>query len=61
MKNLYKTDHHFRYYVDSYCEHRGIEVEEALNHAMVKDVAKYYREKSTVASESTDRRSCDSR
>ena len=49
LKDFYNTNSDFRGYVDryskKYVEGRSIPVEEALQHAQVKDVAAYYREK----------------
>lgn len=49
LKDFYNTNSDFRGYVDryskKYVEGRSIPVEEALEHAKVKEVADYYREK----------------
>lgn len=49
LKDFYNTNSDFRGYVDryskKYVEGRSITVEEALQHAQVKEVAEYYRKK----------------
>ena len=48
MKNFYESNKDFKEYVDRYSQkyYRGssISVEEALQHAQVIEVAKYYKE-----------------
>ena len=49
MKNFYESNSDFREYVDRYSRnyYKGecIPVDEALQHAQVREAAKYYREK----------------
>ncbi len=42
---FYQHDAAFREYVDRYCGDYGCAVEEALGHALVQEVARYYRQK----------------
>lgn len=42
MKELYEKNYDFKEYVDKYCKKNNISIEEALEHYIVKDVAKYY-------------------
>lgn len=44
MDELYSTDVDFKTYVDKYCETRKVSLEEALTHATVREVGKYYNE-----------------
>lgn len=48
MRDFYNTNKDFRDYVDRYCknyvEGRSITVEEALEHAVVRQVVEQYRE-----------------
>ena len=41
---LYEKNEDFKEYVDRYCKKHNIPVQEALDHYIVKDVAKYYLE-----------------
>ena len=43
-QKLYKQDANFKGYVDKYCQNRGFTVKEALQHELIKEVAKYYAE-----------------
>lgn len=43
--DLYKKDSDFKHYVDTYCADRSIGIFEALAHITVREVAKYYEEK----------------
>lgn len=40
---FYKTNKDFRVYVDKYCQKHKCTVEEALTHALVKEVEKAYK------------------
>ncbi len=42
MKELYEKNFNFREYVDRYCVQHKVTVDEALTHALVKDVAAFY-------------------
>lgn len=42
VKNEYRHNQKFREYVDRYSDHRGISVDEALKHELVKQVYLYY-------------------
>lgn len=44
MYAAYKSNPEFRRYVNRYCANRGITVEEALTHALVKETRQHYRE-----------------
>lgn len=44
MKELYKNNADFREYVNRYCKSHNLNVEEALQHVIVKEVAKEYAE-----------------
>lgn len=44
MKNFYDTNSDFKDYVDKYCTKHQLTVEVALEHKLVKEVAKYYKE-----------------
>lgn len=44
MMELYKNNADFRQYVDRYCKTYNLNVEEALQHVIVKEVAKEYAE-----------------
>lgn len=41
---LYEKNIDFKKYVDRYCKKHDISVDQALDHYIVKDVAKYYLE-----------------
>ena len=59
---LYHNNPEFHAYVDSYCKSRGKGIFEALNHITVKEVAKYYRDKSKdVIEPARQQTSCDTR
>lgn len=45
MEELYRQSQEFRAYVDKYCNSYGFTVQEALGHALVLEVAEYYRRK----------------
>lgn len=45
MKNFYESNSDFRGYVDRFCKTYDKSVDEALQHAQVREAAKYYREK----------------
>lgn len=55
MKELYEKNKDFRDYVDrysrKYMEGRSIPVEEALEHAVVRQVAEQYREEEKILAE----------
>lgn len=42
MEELYRQSQEFREYVDKYCNSYGFTVQEALGHAIVREVAGYY-------------------
>ena len=42
IKELYEGNADFREYVNRYCRHYKLTVEEALQHAIVREVAKQY-------------------
>lgn len=44
MKNEYRYNRRFRQYVDKYCVHHGISVEEALTHELVRKAYLQYTE-----------------
>lgn len=48
MKQFYESNSDFKSYVDRYCRNyykgKSITVEEALEHAEVREVAKYYKQ-----------------
>jgi hypothetical protein len=44
IQNEYKHNKKFRQYVDKYAKTRGISVEEALTHELVRQVYLYYTE-----------------
>lgn len=44
MNELYNHNADFREYVDRYCKSHNLHVEEALQHAIIKEVAKEYAE-----------------
>lgn len=44
IEKEYRFNANFRRYVDRYAENHGITVEEALEHAMVREAFQYYRE-----------------
>ena len=44
IKELYEGNADFREYVNRYCRHCKLTVEEALQHAIVHEVAKQYKE-----------------
>jgi hypothetical protein len=41
----YNTNQDFKEYVDRYCNKHKVTVEEALNHALVQEVGKMYKER----------------
>ena len=43
-RNYYDTNSDFKRYVDRHCNEFNLTVEEALQHALVKETAKYYLE-----------------
>lgn len=43
-KELYETNADFEKYVDRHCAEYGVTVEQALQHAIVKEVGKWYIE-----------------
>ena len=43
MKEFYDKDADFRDFVNSYCKKHKISIEEALQHAIVQEVANYYK------------------
>ncbi len=43
MEELYQGSMDFRRYVDRYCHDYGCTVDEALGHALVREVSKAYR------------------
>lgn len=45
MEELYRQSQEFREYVDKYRNDYGLTVQEALGHALVREVAGYYRRK----------------
>lgn len=45
IRKLYKENEDFKAYVDRYAKNRQIESEKALEHEIVRQVAKYYTEK----------------
>ena len=45
MKQFYESNSDFRDYVEKYRKKHDLTVEEALQHAQVREAAKYYREK----------------
>lgn len=45
MKEFYNTNEDFKIYVDKYRSDRGISLEEALTHKLVKEVYLYYKER----------------
>ena len=55
VKELYETNKEFKTYVDKYAEHyngvKGISIEEALRHELVKNVALFYYHGTNTASE----------
>lgn len=44
MHDLYEKNKDFKGYVDRYCRTYGVSVEEALEHKLVQDVGKQYKE-----------------
>ena len=48
MKELYQRNMDFKRYVDRYCNDHDCTVEEALDHALVREVSKVYRQIKTV-------------
>lgn len=44
MKEFYKTNPDFKLYVDRYCNHYRYILEEALSHALIREVYKYYKD-----------------
>lgn len=44
MKERYRKDGNLREYVGKFCKKHNLTVDEALNHALVKEVAEYYLE-----------------
>ena len=44
MKEFYTNDANFRDFVDGYCKKHKISVDEALQHAIVREVAKHYKD-----------------
>lgn len=49
-EQFYQNNQEFRRYVDQYCISYGYTVQEALNHALVQEVARYYEGISGAAS-----------
>lgn len=45
MRDFYNTNSDFRDYVEKFRRDRDLTVEEALQHASVREAEKYYREK----------------
>ena len=45
MKNFYESNSDFRDYVEKYRKKHDLSVDEALQHASVREAEKYYREK----------------
>lgn len=43
MIELYLSNRAFKEYVDRYCRKHHVTIEQALGHAMVKNVAEYYK------------------
>ena len=46
MKEFYEKNADFRDYVDRYCKKTHVSVDEALEHDLIKEVAKYYGKES---------------
>ena len=44
MKEFYISNADFRDYVKSYCKKHKISIDEALQHAIIKEVAKHYKD-----------------
>jgi hypothetical protein len=44
IRNEYIHNRRFKQYVDKYCEHHGITVDEALEHQIVRQAYLYYTE-----------------
>ena len=44
MQDLYENNEDFKGYVDRYCRTYDLSVEEALEHKLVQDVGKHYKE-----------------
>lgn len=51
MKNFYESNSDFRDYVDRFCKTYEVSVDEALQHASVREAEKYYREKEKAENE----------
>lgn len=47
MKQFYNSNSDFREYVDRFCKTYDLSVDEALQHASVREAEMYYREKET--------------
>lgn len=45
LYDQYIDDKNFKAYVETYCKSRGLGPFEALRHIIVKEVARYYRDK----------------
>ena len=44
LKDLYNDDPDFKAYVDNYCRSYNLQVDEALSHELIRQVALYYKE-----------------
>ena len=53
MKELYAKNRDFREYVTRYCKSNGVSVEEALEHALVKEVGKQKESEVSDVTENT--------
>lgn len=45
MRKFYNSNKDFKDYVDKYCRTYGLTVDEALTHALVKEVKDYYEKR----------------
>lgn len=45
MKKLYNENADFKAFIDKYCKKHNCTVDQALTHALVKEVYEYYKEK----------------
>lgn len=58
----YTKDEEFKAYVKAYCKARNLGLFEALTHKTIKEVAKYYRDKSKdIIEPARQQASCDAR
>ena len=59
LYDQYKNDKDFKYYVETYCRCRSLGIFEGMGHLMVKEVAKYYKDKVKNIIEPSGQQACE--